>query len=69
MARCPDATVEDIVTDPIVRALMKADRVDPTAFEALLRSRASKLPAIGKGGSVRDGGGRLGLCASGPNAG
>ena len=39
--RCGELTVEEIVSDPIVRALMEADRVDPEAFEALLRSVAS----------------------------
>ena len=42
---CPDLTVEEIVADPIVRALMKADRIDPAAFEALLHSIGSKAPA------------------------
>jgi hypothetical protein len=31
-------TIEELLTDPIVRDLMHADRVDPTAFESLLRS-------------------------------
>jgi hypothetical protein len=35
-----DLTVEDVLAEPIVRDLMRADRVDPAAFEALLRSAA-----------------------------
>jgi hypothetical protein len=31
-------TIEELLTDPIVRDLMQADRVDPMALESLLRS-------------------------------
>jgi hypothetical protein len=31
-------TIEELLTEPIVRDLMQADRVDPAAFESLLRS-------------------------------
>ena len=47
MNRCPDLTVKEIVADPIVRALMSADRVDTAAFEALLRSVAKRLVSRG----------------------
>jgi hypothetical protein len=48
-ARCPyevcsDLTVEEIMAEPIVRELMRADHVDPAAFEALLRSIAARSP-------------------------
>jgi hypothetical protein len=48
-ARCPhegcsDLTVEEITAEPIVRELMRADQVDPAAFEALLRSIAARSP-------------------------
>lgn len=42
--RCSDLTVEEVMAEPIVRALMRADHVDPTAFEALLRSIAARSP-------------------------
>jgi hypothetical protein len=32
------------MAEPIVRDLMRADHVDPAAFEALLRSVAARLP-------------------------
>ena len=32
------------MAEPIVRALMRADHVDPAAFEALLRSIAARSP-------------------------
>jgi len=48
-ARCPydgcsDLTVEEIIAEPIVRELMRADHVDPAAFEVLLRSVAARSP-------------------------
>jgi hypothetical protein len=48
-ARCPhegcsDLTIEEIMAEPIVRELMRADHVDPAAFEALLRSIAARSP-------------------------
>jgi hypothetical protein len=44
----PDAgeselTTEEILADPIVRALMLADKVDPGALEEMLRFVASRL--------------------------
>ncbi len=32
------------MAEPIVRALMRADHVDPAAFEVLLRSIAARSP-------------------------
>lgn len=69
MTGCTDPTVEEIVADPIVRALMSADRVDPAAFEALLRSLASTAPAPRERRTVCDGSGRLGPAASALSAG
>jgi hypothetical protein len=37
-----DLTVQQIMAEPIVRDLMRADHVDPAAFEALLRSVAAR---------------------------
>jgi hypothetical protein len=32
-----ELTIEEVVADPIVRDVMRADLVDPDAFETLLR--------------------------------
>ena len=37
-------TVEEVMAEPIVRELMRADHVDPAVFEALLRSVAAPAP-------------------------
>jgi hypothetical protein len=39
-----DLTVQQVMAEPIVRDLMRADRVDPAAFEALLSSVAAPPP-------------------------
>ncbi|MGH7126054.1 MAG: hypothetical protein ACREFI_16890 [Stellaceae bacterium] len=36
-------SVSEVVCDPLVLSMMAADRVDPTAFEAMLRRMAGKL--------------------------
>ncbi len=36
-----DLTVQQVMAEPIVRDLMRADHVDPAAFEALLSSVAA----------------------------
>lgn len=42
--------VSEVLSDPIVVALMAADRVDRTSFETLLRTLAAKIrPAQGAG--------------------
>lgn len=41
-----ELTIEEIVTDPIVCDLMRADHVDPDAFETLLRSAAARSVAV-----------------------
>ena len=38
----PELTIEEIMTDPMVCDLMRADHVDPDRFEELLRSLASR---------------------------
>jgi hypothetical protein len=35
-----DLTIEEAVRDPMIRLVMKADGVDPSAFETMLRSLA-----------------------------
>jgi hypothetical protein len=39
---CQELTLGEMLADPIVRALMDADRVDPAELEAALRSVASR---------------------------
>jgi hypothetical protein len=43
MAQCPEPSVDDMVDDPIVRALMAADGVDRRQLRRLLRSIAESL--------------------------
>lgn len=38
-----DLTLEGALVDPMVAAVMRADRVDPRRFEALLRSAAREI--------------------------
>ena len=38
-----DLTIDDILADPLILALRLADRVEPQAFEALLRGAARDL--------------------------
>jgi hypothetical protein len=38
-----DLTIESALADPMIQALMSADRVKPRAFEALLRGAARKI--------------------------
>ena len=40
-----DLTLEGALADPMVAALMRADRIDPKRFEDLLRSKARDLNA------------------------
>lgn len=40
MSQRKDLTIDEVVKDPMIRMLMKADRVDPRAFETMLRSLA-----------------------------
>jgi hypothetical protein len=42
-ARCLPGQVKDMLSDPIVRAVMEADRVDAGELEALLCSVARRL--------------------------
>ena len=39
-----ELTVQQLMAEPIVRDLMRADHVDPVAFEALLCSVAARAP-------------------------
>jgi hypothetical protein len=40
MAKREEFTIDEIMQDSMIRLLMKADRVDPIAFEAKLRAIA-----------------------------
>jgi hypothetical protein len=40
MSRRRDLTIDEAVKDPMIRLVMKADGVDPRAFERMLRSLA-----------------------------
>jgi hypothetical protein len=40
-----DLTIDTALADPIIRAAMAADRVNPREFETLLRSTAKRLDA------------------------
>lgn len=41
MSQRKDLTIDEAIRDPLIRLVMKADRVDPRAFEATLRSLAT----------------------------
>jgi hypothetical protein len=45
MLPCPELSIGEMLSDPIVRALMAADGVDPEELRALLRSVAERLRA------------------------
>ena len=51
-------SVTEVVSDPLVLSMMAADRVDPSAFEHMLRRMASKLASRGDRNFGR------GLCTS-----
>lgn len=42
MQKRNDLTIDEAIRDPMIRLVMKADGVDPKAFERMLRSRAAK---------------------------
>jgi hypothetical protein len=43
---CGELTVPEILSDPIVQAVMEADRVDPRALEVQLQTIANQLSAV-----------------------
>jgi hypothetical protein len=43
ISQCPEPSVDEMVDDPIVRALMAADGVDPRELRRLLQSIAARL--------------------------
>ncbi|RUV31202.1 MULTISPECIES: hypothetical protein [unclassified Mesorhizobium] len=40
MSQRKDLTIDEVVKDPMIQMLMKADRVDPRSFETMLRTLA-----------------------------
>jgi hypothetical protein len=38
-----DMTIESALSDPMIRAMLRADKVEPKSFERLLRSKATSL--------------------------
>jgi hypothetical protein len=38
-----ELTLDDALSDPVIRAVMAADRVDPRRFEVLMRATARRL--------------------------
>ena len=54
MTRQPDLTIEEVLADPLIRRVMRADGVEPAQFETLMRtiaSRPARRPAASDGGS------------------
>lgn len=47
MPESPEPSVEELLADPIIRALMAADGVDPDELRALLQATAESLRARG----------------------
>lgn len=43
VTRCADLTVDQLLDDPMIRTLMRADDVDPRALGAMLRGVADNL--------------------------
>nr|WP_192256804.1 hypothetical protein [Mesorhizobium silamurunense] len=42
MQKRKDLTIDEAIRDPMIRLVMKADGIDPGAFERMLRSRAAQ---------------------------
>jgi hypothetical protein len=43
MTQCPELSINEMLNDPIVHALMASDRVNPGELQQLLRSIAEHL--------------------------
>jgi hypothetical protein len=41
-----DLTIDAALNDPLIRIMMKADRVNPNELEALLRAAAGRFEAV-----------------------
>jgi len=42
MQKRKDLTIDEAIRDPMIRLVMKADGIDPKAFERMLRQRAAE---------------------------
>ncbi|RUT99271.1 hypothetical protein EOD23_25410 [Mesorhizobium sp. USDA-HM6] len=42
MQKRKDLTIDEAIRDPMIRLVMKADGIDPKAFERMLRLRAAE---------------------------
>jgi hypothetical protein len=40
---CDELTIDGLLRDPLTHAIMKADRVDPSELEAILRALAARI--------------------------
>ncbi len=49
-----DLTIEDVLADPLILALRRADGVDPKAFESLLRGKARVVSVVRSARPVQD---------------
>ena len=76
MSKREEFTIDEIMQDSMIRLLMKADRVDPIAFEAKLRAIADRGGHAGDSHDVDDEldddlvkacASRSGLCRGGSN--
>jgi hypothetical protein len=47
MTRHAELTIEDLLTDPVTLALMRADRVDPIALRGMLERVGRRLSSEG----------------------
>ena len=50
MSSCRELTIDEVMADSMIRAQMNADKVDPVAFESLLRSLSAAGSTGGDGG-------------------
>ena len=65
LGSCREPGISETLSDPIVRAVMEADGVNPQAFEAELRNMARKLSVMRRRDSGASGGPRSNEVASG----
>jgi hypothetical protein len=48
-----ELTIDDLLRDPLTHAIMKADRVDPSELEAMLRALATRIAHLAGRPNVR----------------
>ena len=48
-----DLIIDQLLSDPMTLAVMKADRVDPVSFKAMLRLHAERLAGTPRHGTSR----------------